>query len=68
MELVKTNFTICCYCLQVVLFVSKLTIPLRFEVLLTTEIPIIFRRIIPAIETTNKGPLNLIMKVELMAT
>jgi hypothetical protein len=48
-------------------FVSKLIIALRFEVLLTTEISVIFHHISVGIETPNTGPLKLNMKMELIA-
>ena len=48
------------------LFVSHLIIPLRFEVLPTTEISGIFQNISLGYVTTNQSTLKLIMKVDLI--
>jgi hypothetical protein len=67
-EVVKNISTICYYCLQGVLFVSNLIIPLWFEVLPTIEISVIFHNISRAIETPNQSPLKLSIKMYLIAT
>jgi hypothetical protein len=48
--------------------VPNLIIPLRFEVLPNTEIFVIFHHISVGIETPNQSPLELVMKMDLIAT
>jgi hypothetical protein len=56
------------YCIYGILFVSILITTLRFEVLPTTEISVISNHVSLAIETPTQIPLNLIMKMYLIAT
>jgi len=65
---VKSIFTISYYCLHGILFVPNLIIPLRFEVLPTADIYVIFHHIVLTIETPSKSPLKLIMKMDRIAT
>jgi hypothetical protein len=65
--MVKTVFTIGYYCLHITLFGPNLTIRLRFGVLPTTEISVIFLHISVGNETPTQSPVKLIMKMGLIA-
>ena len=67
-EVVKNIFAISYYCLYGILFLSHLIIPLRTEFLPITEISVIFHCISLGIETPNKGPPKLTMKMYLITT
>jgi len=64
---VKSIFTIGYYCLHIILFGPNLIIRLRFDVLPTREISVIFLYISVGNETPNQSLLKLIMKMGLIA-
>ena len=63
----KSIFTIGYYCLHIILFGPNLIIRLRFDVLPTREISVIFLYISVGNETPNQSLLKLIMKMGLIA-
>jgi hypothetical protein len=64
----ENYFTIGYYCLQIILFGPILPIRLRFEVLPTTKIYVIFLHISVGKETATQSPLKLIMTMGLIAS
>jgi len=65
-DAVKTIFTIGYYCLHIILFGPNLIIRLRFDVLPTTEIYVIFLHISVGNEIQTQSQVKLVMKIGLM--
>jgi len=65
-DVVKTVFTIGYYCLHIILFGPNLIIRLRFEVLPTTEIYVIFLYISVENEIQTQSQMKLIIKIGLI--